>query len=276
MEIMDTIFKITFVTINFIFFGLYIFNFIIALIRDIKSKKKFKENDYLTVDGTVVKVEVQKKFTYVIIEFTGPKSLIAFTQTFQYTHEEYKKNPYEVGDQVKLAYNDVSNVKRLHTFPVIIDGTKPTLEKGAIFANLALVGVAGYFSIYILITTINKWTEQFGNIFSGTYVLIVLLIYVVLLTYLVESIFSIPKNENQNYLKVYGHHTRARVVTFKLGGKKNPKGYKESRMTIEYRNHLGELTTTNMNSYLYTETQEEYIDIIYDPKNSKNVVYLVK
>ena len=274
--IMDTIFKITFIVINFIFLGLYTFNFIISLIRDIKSKNKFKTNDYLTVEGTVIKIDENKKFTYVIIEFTGPKNLIAFTQTFQYTVEEFKKNPYEVGDKVKLAYNDVSNVKKLHTFPIIIEGSKPKLEKGAIFANLALVGVAGYFSIYILITTLNKWSEEFANIFSGTYVLIVLMIYVVLLTYLIESIFSIPKTENQNYLKAYGHHTKARVVTFKLGGKKNPKGFKESRMTIEYRNHLGELTQTMLSSYAYTETQEEYIDVIYDPKNPKNVVYLLK
>ena len=274
--IMDTIFKITFIVINFIFLGLYTFNFIISLIRDIKSKNKFKTNDYLTAEGTVIKIDENKKFTYVIIEFTGPKNLIAFTQTFQYTVEEFKKNPYEVGDKVKLAYNDVSNVKKLHTFPIIIEGSKPKLEKGAIFANLALVGVAGYFSIYILITTLNKWSEEFSKIFSGTYVLIVLMIYVVLLTYLIESIFSIPKTENQNYLKAYGHHTKARVVTFKLGGKKNPKGFKESRMTIEYRNHLGELTQTMLSSYAYTETQEEYIDVIYDPKNPKNVVYLLK
>ena len=273
---MDTIFKITFIVINFIFLGFYVFNFIISLIRDIKSKNKFKTNDYLTIEGTVIKIDENKKFVYVIIEFIGPKNLIAFTQTFQYTVEEFKNNPYEVGDKVKLAYNDVSKVKRLHTFPIIIEGSKPKLEKGAIFANLALVGVAGYFSIYILITTLNKWSEEFGKIFSGTYVLIVLMIYVVLLTYLIESIFSIPKTENQNYLKAYGHHTKARVVTFKLGGKKNPKGFKESRMTIEYRNHLGELTQTMLSSYAYTETQEEYIDVIYDPKNPKNVVYLLK
>ena len=30
-------------------------------------------------------------------------------------------------------------------------------------------------------------------------------------------------------------------------------------MTIEYSNHLGETTRTNLASYLYTETQEEYI-----------------
>ena len=274
--LLDTIYKITFISVNFIFLGLYIFNFIISLLRDIKAKKKFKNNQYLTVEATVIKVEENKKYTYVVVEFMGPKSLIAFTHTFQYLPEEFKKNPYEVGDKINLAYNDISDVKKLHTFPVIIEGTKPKLEKGAIFANGMLVGVASYFSIKILLDTVLNWSKNFVEIFNTTYVLIVLMIYVVLLTYLIESIFSIPKTENQNYLKTYGQHARARVITFKLAGKKNQRGYKESRMTIEYRNHLGELTNTTLSSYMYTETQEEYIDVIYDPKNPKNVVYLRK
>ena len=274
--VLDTIYKIAFIAINFIFFGLYLYNFIISLIRDIKAKNKFKNNQYLTVEGTVIKVEENKKYTYVVIEFIGPKSLISFTHTFQYLPDEYKKNPYQVGDKVNLAYNDISNVKKLHTFPIIIEGTKPKLEKGAIFANLMLVGVASYFSIKVLIDCLSNWSKNFVEIFNTTYVLIVLMIYLVLLTYLIESIFSIPKAENQDYLKTYGQHARARVVTFKLAGKKNQRGFKESRMTIEYRNHLGDLTKTTLSSYMYTETQEEYIDVIYDPKNPKNVVYLRK
>ena len=45
-------------------------------------------------------------------------------------------------------------------------------------------------------------------------------------------------------------------------------------MTIEYRNHLGELTQTMLSSYAYTETQEEYIKILYDPKHPKTTVYM--
>jgi hypothetical protein len=123
-----------------------------------------------------------------------------------------------------------------------------------------LVGVASYFSIKVLIDCLSNWSKNFVEIFNTTYVLIVLMIYLVLLTYLIESIFSIPKAENQDYLKTYGQHARARVVTFKLAGKKNQRGFKESRMTIEYRNHLGDLTKTTLSSYMYTETQEEYIN----------------
>lgn len=273
---MDNVYKIAFISINFIFLIAYLINFIISLIRDIKSKRKFKENDYLTVDGTVINIQETKKMVHVFIEFTGPNNLILFSQVFEYTPDEFAKNPFEIGQKVKLAYNDVKNVKKVHNFPIIIEGSKPKLDKGPLFANGALIGVATYFSIYILITSLNNWEKTFNELYTSAYVLIVLVIYFVLLSYLVESLFSIPRSENQNYLKMYGHTTKARVITFKLGGSKNQRGFKESRMTIEYRNHLGELTQTTLNSYMYTETQEEYIDIVYDPKNAKNVVYLKK
>ncbi len=273
---MENFYKIGFISVNFIFLVAYIVNFIIGLIRDINAKKKFKNNDYLTVEGTVVNVQKDKKIIHVFIEFTGPNNLILFSQMYDYTYSEFEKTPYEVGQKLRLAYNDVKDLKKVHTFPVIIEGTKPVLDKGPLFANGALVAVATYFSIYILITTLNNWEKSFNEIYTSAYVLIVLVIYCVLLSYLTESLFSIPRTENQNYLKMYGHTTKARVVTFKLGGSKNQRGFKESRMTIEYRNHLGELTQTNLNSYMYTETQEEYIDIVYDPKNAKNVVYLKK
>lgn len=273
---MENLFKIGFIAINFIFLIFYIVNFIIALIRDIKSKNKFKNNDYLKVDGTVIDVQKNKKIVQVLIEFVGPNNLILFSQPFDFTHEEFNKNPYEVGQKVNLIYNDTSKQKKIHMFPIIIEGSKPKLDKGPIFANLALVGVALYFGINILLTTLKDYSKPFDEMFSSAYVLIVLVIYFILLSYLVESIFGIPRSENQNYLKMYGNTTKARVVTFKLGGSKNARGFKESRMTIEYRNHLGELTQTTLASYMYTETQEEYIDIVYDPKNAKNVVYLKK
>ena len=45
-------------------------------------------------------------------------------------------------------------------------------------------------------------------------------------------------------------------------------------MQIEYYTSSGEKINTRISSYLYSETQEEYVDIIYDAKNPKNVVYL--
>ena len=62
--IMDTIFKITFIVINFIFLGLYTFNFIISLIRDIKSKNKFKTNNYFAESNNLILPKTKDIFVY--------------------------------------------------------------------------------------------------------------------------------------------------------------------------------------------------------------------
>ena len=60
---------------------------------------------------------------------------------------------------------------------------------------------------------------------------------------------------------------------FKFGKSKNAQGVKESLLEIEFFTNSGEKVNCSLNSYLYTNTQEQYIDILYDPKNPKNVVY---
>lgn len=271
---MDTVFKIGFIVINGIFLIIYIINFIIGLVRDINAKKLFKEGKYQVIDAVVIDIKENKKNVNLLVEFTGPNNLILFSQQYDIPVEEWKKNPYTIGQKVKLSYIDVKDKKRIHTFPLLIEGAKIKLDKGPLFANAALVGVSLYFTLNVLLKILADLSKPFEELFNPAYVFIVLIIYFVLFSYLTESLFSIPRVENHNYLKIYGHTTKARVITFKLGGSKNARGFKESRMTIEYRNHLGELTQTNLASYMYTETQEEYIDIVYDPKNSKNIVYL--
>lgn len=273
---MDTVYKIAIIAINLIFLVIYIINFIIALLRDIKDKKALKNKNYLTVDAEIIDIKEDKKKVTILVEFIGPNNLVLFSHTFEMSLAEFNKNPYTRGQKIKLAYVDVANQKKIHTFPLIIEGSKIRLEKGPLFANAALIFVAAYFNTSALIKVLTNFDLPFSQMFPTSNIFINLLMYLFLFSYLMESLFSISKVENQNYLKLFGNTTKARVITFKLGGSKNVRGYKESRMTIEYRNHLGELTKTNLASYMYTETQEEYIDIVYDPKNSKNVVYLRK
>ena len=88
-----------------------------------------------------------------------------------------------------------------------------------------------------------------------------------------QQVLLIVKTK-QNYLKLYGNIAKARVKTYKFSRQKNSKGNKESIIDIEFSTSEGEQVNTRLTSFLYTETQEEYIDIIYDPKKPKNVVYL--
>ena len=51
---------------------------------------------------------------------------------------------------------------------------------------------------------------------------------------------------------------------------------KECHLEIEYTTFEGEKIETRLSSFLYFQTQEEYIDILYAPQDPKNVVYLRK
>lgn len=47
-------------------------------------------------------------------------------------------------------------------------------------------------------------------------------------------------------------------------------------MEIEFYNNKGEKIKANLNSFMYTETQEQYVNILYDVHHPKNVVYMRK
>ena len=47
-------------------------------------------------------------------------------------------------------------------------------------------------------------------------------------------------------------------------------------MKIEFFTNSGEKVECDLNSYLYSETEEQFIDILYDEKNPKNVCYMRK
>lgn len=68
----------------------------------------------------------------------------------------------------------------------------------------------------------------------------------------------------------------AEVKTFKFGRNKDAKGNKESLIEIDFIIIKVNLIKANLNSFMYTETQEQYINILYDLKNPKNVVYMRK
>ena len=84
-----------------------------------------------------------------------------------------------------------------------------------------------------------------------------------------------PSRQRSARLKICGIKGTAEVKTFKFGKSKNAQGVKESILEIEFFTNSGEKVNCSLNSYLYTNTQEQYIDILYDELNPKNVVYYV-
>lgn len=288
---MDHLLKIGYLALNCLFFVFFIINLIVTLIRQTKAKKLLITHP-LTVKGKVRQIKKTDKKNYLTIEFVSPQSLINFTQVYQFAVKDKALNDFSEGQEIELKYYDYKKLlgnkegkkKKLRCFPLVLKDDKPKLDSGIVFINIALVGMGLYmlwflFDQFIRVNGFSPSTPFVGEADKAIYaswlpVIVMLVVYAVLGNFILDNVFSIPRLDNQNYLKIAGYRAKGRVVTFKLVGKKNNKGFKESEIKIEYYDYLGQKIEATLNSYLYTETQEEYIDILYDPYNTSNVVYL--
>lgn len=288
---MDLIINILFFAIVAFFALAYVVSFIINIIRAIKVNNLMKVTS-LTVDAVVSDVVVEKKRVYVKVDYMSKANGETFYNVFEFTGSEWKEQ-YKIGDQVKIIYPDTANLKRVVCFPVYLEGMKVKIESGPAFTD-ALMAFAGLFIfVNVLVIYLNKggfsnnislcnfnlascMTTSEYEMFSIVYVMMILVIYVILAGYLYERFTSLSSNQNQNYLKLSGLKSVATVKTFKFGKQKNQKGLKEAQMKIEFYTCKGEKVEADLNSFMYSETQEEFINILYDLKKPKNCVYLKK
>lgn len=275
------IIKITYLVINIFFLLIFIVNFTIGLIRDIKAKKVLKANPQ-TLKAYVRQVDKVKNRIYMLVDFQSPHNRLNFSETYEFFDSDLKGKEYNVGDEIDLIYNDVSSWKKVNAFPLLFKDFKVKLEKGPFMLNLILV-LFGAYMVYITLRryiTNNAFntdiplTGEKGIYENPLYIFVMIFVYAMILTYVITNILEMPKKELQNYLKLNGNVTKARVKTYKFGRQKNSKGNKESIITIEFSTSDGTQVETKLTSFLYTETQQEYIDIIYDPKQPKRVVFL--
>ena len=274
--------KILYLVIVSVFAGAFIFNFILNLIRDLKAKKALKTNPVEAI-GRVREVQKGKNRFYVDVEFKSPHNNLLLSETFEIFESDEKIEDYPIGKEVTLVYNQIEGTKRVRNFPVMLKGNKVKLDKSSLFLNVALMALGlfivantifQYASTHAFTTSIQLVSAENGIFQNYFYILLMIVIYFVLTNYLISSIMEAPKKDIQNYLKFYGNVAKARVITFKFGRSKDSKGNKESLIELEYSNHRGEQIKTKLSSFMYTETQEEYIDIIYDPLDPKTVVYV--
>lgn len=283
---MNIFINIAFLGINFAFLIIYLVNLVINIIRDLKAKAMLKKNPK-RLKATVKEIKTYKRRTYLIVEYVSPQSLIVFTNTFEFVSGEID-NQYEVGQEIELLYVDTKDLKRVTSFPIAIEGRKIKMATGPLFTNSMLVFLAAFNTVNIFIKMLNPNPVKFApginafnsndvsifDMFNQLYIILILAIYIMLITYLIDSLTLLPRVSNHDYLKIYGIKGTARVKTFKFAGSKNAKGYKEAQMEIEYFTTTGDKINARLSSYLYSETQEEIINIIYDPKRHTNVVYL--
>lgn len=269
--------KIAYFAVNIIFFVIFVVNFIISLIRDIKVKNRLKQNPK-QLKARVREIQQGKNRIYVLVEFSSPHNRLLFTETYELFESDLKGKEFKVGDEIDLIYNDVSDWKKIWAFPLHIKDLKVKLDGGPLFANVALILLSVYVCTNMIILFNQK--NAFGSdialteIYNTFYIFVMIFVYGMVLTYVVTGLIDMPRSDLQNYLKLNGNIAKARVKTYKFSNQKNAKGNKESIIDIEFSTNDGTQVETRLTSFLYTETQEEYIDIIYDPKKPKSVVYL--
>lgn len=289
---MDLAINLIFFIIVSAFMVLYVVSFILNFIRAKKVNKKMQETSK-RVKGVVSQIAEEKRRVYVRVDYKSPSNGENFYNIFEFTKSEWT-NQYKEEDEVEIIYPDTTNEEKVICFPVYLEGMKVKVESGPLFTD-GLVAFSGIFIfVLVLMTYITK--NGFSDIaalcnfniasctqptkdyemFSLMYVIMILFIYIMLAGYLKERFTSLSSTQNQNYLKLVGLRCAARVVTFKFGRSKNQQGLKEAQLKIEFSTAQGEQISADLNSFMYSETQEEIINILYDPKKPTNCVYLKK
>ena len=192
-------------------------------------------------------------------------SFAAYTTTFKST-----ANTVTTGT-VMVSYNEPSQaINVTNAMPMAdADGIAHIgLEKNA----LPLIAMLSRFNGEVYVDS-NGATLA---VTSGIFLIIIVFFYVLLFPYIKERFLGMSTAHKNSYLKLYGVKGMAEVKTFKFTHGKGPNNEKESYLTIEFDDVNGKTVTTHLSSYLYSESQEQYIDILYDEKNPNNVVYMRK
>jgi len=285
----DLITNVVFLIVTIIFLGGYVFSLVLNLTRAIKTNKILKANPQY-VEATITEVTKVKKRIYVKAQFISQSNHRPFDTVFELTENEFK-DQYYVGQKLNIIYPKIEGTKQIHCFPVFLEGQKIKLEAGPIFTDSIMVA-AGLFitiySIFRMITTnafkggvplismaqLSGTEDAIPATFSLFNFVIFLVIYVVLISYLIERIIGISKDHSENYLKIYGLLVKAEVVTYKFTRTKNEKGIRQSQVKIAFSTNKGEKVEAEIYSFMYTENQEQYISILYDPRRPKMAVYL--
>lgn len=262
--------------------------FIVNLIRAIRVNKSMKQ-ECASVKGKVVEIIKEKKRVYVKVEYFSPTNRVKFVDYFEFTEKEFA-DQYYVDQDVEILYPILKDEKKVTCFPTYLSGMKIKVQSGPIVTDGMFMGVGIFMSVWLtyLIISIKSIdlmkivaTDIASNAGCGSYgTMIIFLLpffmYVMTIPYIIERFTMAPKEQNQSYLKLCGAKSMAEVKTFKFSRNKDAKGNKESMMEIEFFNNKGEKIKANLNSFMYSETQEQYISILYDIRNPKNVVYMRK
>ena len=81
--------KIAYLSVNIFFFIVFIVNFVIGLVRDIRYKKALRNNPQ-TVNAYVRQVDKVKNRVYMLVEFQSEHNRLTFTETYEFFESDLK------------------------------------------------------------------------------------------------------------------------------------------------------------------------------------------
>ncbi len=286
-EFVIAIINILFLIITLGFMVLYFVSLILNIVRASIALKQIKTKPK-TVKAVITEITQDKHNVYIKFKYTSPINRQSFNDIITLSKSDFK-DQYYVDQEIDIVYPDTTESKRVYYFPRFFSDQKIKIEAGPLFTDILMVGAGVAIFGYTLLLMIlnpgsfvgkvelvksggltNTTGEGLFNMFT---LIVIMVIYFMTFTYVLERLVSASLEHTHNYLKLCGIMGNARVVTYKFGRSKDAKGNKESQMKIEFYDN-GELIQANLNSHLYTETQEEYIKILYDPKHPKTTVYM--
>lgn len=281
------------------FVGLFIYNLVLNVIRAINANKQMQQS-YDSVEGVIKDIKKEKNRVYIQVEYLSKANNTKFADFFEMSVKEFKEQ-YTIGDKVTINYLITQGLKKVNCFPTFLSGQKIKVESTPIITDaILLLGGAYIFVTMLLMMLVRDESGLTGLMWNGRpllsslklntvpegtkgvldsnmfILLIAVFFYVVVFGYVLDRLTNLPQNQKTLYLKLCGVKGTAEVKTFKFSKSKNAQGLKESLMKISFFTNNGEKVDADLSSYLYSETQEQYVSILYDEKNPKNVVYMRK
>ena len=229
---MDLITNILFLSVTVMFLVAYVVSLILNLRRAIKTNKLLKSEPQ-KLAATVVEINKTPKRVYVKVRHKSEANNQTFETIFELTPNEFKDQYYE-GQEVEIVYPKITGTNKIFCFPIYLSGQKLSVEAGPIFTDAIMVAAGLFISLFTLYNMLSSGafaggvpliSTTPGEVASMNFLtlFIFLMIYLMLLSYLIERLTGISSLHSQNYLKIYGVKTRAEVLTYKLNKNKNEK-----------------------------------------------------
>ncbi len=269
---------IVYLIIAVLFFSFFVY----MLVRRAYTKQKALTSyrtDFAIVKGTVLHSVPVKKKLNIISEYISPTNKLKFTKLFVLKNTAENIEKYTVGKLVEIQYPTKLDPKSKY-FPVQLKGEFVDYYKTSflVFGLFVLTSAIILSYYFVSIVRMGYFTDlsmeiKIEDFFDSFSLFIVIIMYLLGMQTVLSVSLNVSRDEQTDYVKLYGIKAMAKVVKHKPTGSKS-NGLKEEMLDIEFYNTKNELVVTRLSTFYYKYTQ--YIDILYSPINQKDAVLCEK